>query len=162
MFPKQCKVLGYGDDRQPCSAKDDGQSKEHTKKMWDRCSTRDKYRILGQQRRRPLRPIRNMSHTFGQLSREVALDPGWSQTAESESWFYHFMRACATKRNNNKACPMGRSRKVLEQCLAEVSWPCMLTTTVQLECEIHEGRGFILFTALSLCLTHTRCSINIC
>ena len=44
------------------------------------------------------------------------------------------------------------SRKVLELCPAMISLPCMLTTTVQLECEIHEGKGFILFIALSLCL----------
>ena len=54
-------------------------------------------------REKTIRSVWNVSHRLEPLSHEVALDPDWSQTTESESWFYHFpaVRACATKRNTN-------------------------------------------------------------
>lgn len=96
------------------------QSGPAVQKLW---STEETYEDVGEvvqkgweEGRRTLRPVWNGSVT--NWGRGVKFSGFWSQTAESESCFYHFsaVRACATKSNKKGHAP---SCSVLEQCLVQ-------------------------------------------
>lgn len=65
--------------------------------------------------RKTIRSVWNVESQVEPLSHD-GFDPDWSQTTESESWFYHFPAvSCVTKRNTNAH---GGFYAVIELCPA--------------------------------------------